>query len=89
MSAAPGADLRSEWEIPEHKGGHGSLLAKHMRCVVTVNRPVGGPMRTVNGFPMVLGHLGYPVPPMMDGTNRLKESVPQEPHPSFVTGGAA
>lgn len=67
VSAAPGADLRDFWELPEHRSGHGSLAAAHMRCLAAVNRPVRGPLRTVDVFPMILRHLGRSVPEAIDG----------------------
>lgn len=71
VSAAPGSDLRDFWELPEHRSGHGSLRAEHMRCLVAVNRPVGGPVRTVDLFPMILRHLGIGVPDGVDGRDRI------------------
>jgi predicted AlkP superfamily pyrophosphatase or phosphodiesterase len=65
--AGPHADLRAEWEIPEHRSGHGSLVADHMRCLMALNKPMAGPMRTVDLFPLVLEHLGHPVPAGIDG----------------------
>lgn len=67
LAAAPGADLRADWEIPEHRSGHGSLTAEHMRCVVAANRPLAGPVRTVDLFPMILRHLGHATPDGIDG----------------------
>jgi len=72
VSAAPGFDLRDEWEIPELRAGHGSLLADHMLCLSAISKPVRGPMRSVDVFPMVLDHLGHPVPANIDGM--LRES---------------
>ncbi len=69
--AAPGADLRRDWEFPEHRSGHGSLIADHMRCLVAINRPVVGLMRTVDVFPMVLEHLGHAVSVEIDGISVL------------------
>jgi hypothetical protein len=65
--AAPGADLRLDWEIPEHRSGHGSLFAEHMRCLVTSNAPIEGPVRTVDLFPLMLDHLRVPIPDAIDG----------------------
>ncbi len=65
--AEPGTDLRSDWEIPEHRSGHGSLIAEHMRCLVAVNRPRVEAVRTVDLFPAMLGHLGIAVPEGTDG----------------------
>ena len=70
VSAAPGADLRSRWEIPEHKAGHGSLAADQMLCLAAINRPVAGPMRAVDIFPMILEHLGHDIPEGIDGRLR-------------------
>src|SRR2546422_7145058 len=30
LAAARGSDFREAWEIPEHRAGHGSLIADHM-----------------------------------------------------------
>lgn len=70
ISATPGADLRSHWEVPEHKAGHGSLAAEQMLCLAAINRPVAGPMRTIDTFPMILEHLGYDIPAGIDGRLR-------------------
>ncbi|MBI4500561.1 MAG: alkaline phosphatase family protein [Gemmatimonadetes bacterium] len=67
--AEPGADLRLEWEIPEHRSGHGSLTYDHMRCLLAADRPLAGPMRTVDVFPLVVEHLGYEVPAGIDGVS--------------------
>jgi hypothetical protein len=37
--------------------------------MVAVNRPVAGPVRTVDVFPLVLEHLGRAVPAEIDGTS--------------------
>jgi len=65
--AEVGWDLRRDWEIPEHRSGHGSLTADHMRCLVASNRHLVGPVRTVDTFPLILGHLGVPIPEGIDG----------------------
>jgi len=62
-----GADLRLDWEVPEHRSGHGSLTADHMRCLAACNVPIDGPLRTVDVFPLVLHHLGLPIPAGIDG----------------------
>jgi hypothetical protein len=66
--ASPGTDLRGQWEIPEHRSGHGSLHAEHMHCLVAANRRWNGPIRTVDLFPAILEHLGVPTPLGIDGT---------------------
>lgn len=75
VSAAPGADLRDFWEVPEHRSGHGSLRADHMRCLAAVNRPVDGPIRTADLFPMILRHLGLEVPGAVDGRTEPARSA--------------
>lgn len=62
-----GTDLRLDWEIPEHRSGHGSLIAEHMRCLVAANVQLVDPVRTVDLFPLILDHLGMPVPEGIDG----------------------
>ena len=66
-----GTDLRLDWEIPEHRSGHGSLFAEHMRCLVAANKQLRGPIRTVDLFPMILGYLGVAVPEGIDGVAPL------------------
>lgn len=65
--AAEGADLRRDWEIPEHRSGHGSLHREHMRCLLASNVPLRGPLRTADLFPLMLDHLGVTVPQGIDG----------------------
>jgi hypothetical protein len=62
-----GTDLRLDWEIPEHRSGHGSLIADHMRCLAVANIPLAGPLRTVDLFPLILDWLGIDVPAAIDG----------------------
>ena len=64
--AAPGADLRDDWEVPEHRSGHGSLHGEHMRCLVAANQRWDGPIRTPDLFPIILKHLGHAVPDGID-----------------------
>jgi hypothetical protein len=64
---APGTDLRLDWEIPEHRSGHGSLIADHMRCLAAANIPLAGPLRTVDLFPLILDWLGIDPPAAIDG----------------------
>ncbi len=48
ISAAIGYDLRDFWEIPEHKGSHGSLHWEHMHVPVLTNKKglIDQPVRT-------------------------------------------
>lgn len=65
--AERGTDLRLDWEIPEHRSGHGSLIADHMRCLFAANVPIAGPVRTVDVFPLVLDWLELTAPDAVDG----------------------
>jgi hypothetical protein len=65
--AEPGADCRLDYEVPEHRSGHGSLIADHMRCLVAANVRLAGPVRTTDLFPLVLDFLGHNVPTSIDG----------------------
>lgn len=67
IAADSQSDLRDAWEIPEHRSGHGSLVAEHMHCLVAANRKLSGPVRTVDLFPLILEHLGYAIPGGIDG----------------------
>ena len=48
VSAATGYDLRDFWEIPEHKGSHGSLHWEHMHVPILTNQKdlMSRPVRT-------------------------------------------
>lgn len=49
IAAREGWDFRDRWELPEHKSGHGSLIAPHMLVPAWSNRPLpGGPLRTTD-----------------------------------------
>ena len=68
LAAARGWDFRDSWEYPEHKSGHGSLLAEQMITPLWSNRPLHGrPWRTADVFPQLLEWLGLPVPEGIDG----------------------
>lgn len=72
VSAAPGFDLREQYENPEHRSSHGSLHWTHMRVPVAISAPVeAGPMRTADVFSMVAAHLGIAEPAGVDGRSRL------------------
>jgi hypothetical protein len=72
--AAEGADLRLDWEIPEHRSGHGSLHREHMRCLVASNVRLRGALRTADLFPLILDHLGVALPPGIDGVLPEREA---------------
>ena len=50
ISAASGYDLRDFWEIPEHKGSHGSLHWEHMHVPILTNQKdhIKAPIRTAD-----------------------------------------
>jgi len=63
LAAVPGADFRGPWEIPEHRAGHGSLIAEHMEVPIaaSVALPEAG-VRTVDLMPTILERLDVAVP---------------------------
>ena len=68
LAAAPGADFRGPWEIPEHRAGHGSLIAEHMEVPIAASIPLPtAPIRTVDLMPTILEALGVDVPDGLDG----------------------
>ncbi len=77
VSASEHADLREDWELPEHRSGHGALTHDHMRCLVAANRELAGPMRSVDVFPAILNHLGHEIPAGIDGCYSGSSVVPQ------------
>ena len=64
--AERGTDLRRDWEVPEHRSGHGSLITDHMRCLAAANVPLQGPLRTVDVFATILDWLGCDLPEGID-----------------------
>src|SRR3989449_6569994 len=49
LAAARGSDFREAWEIPEHRAGHGSLIADHMEVPLAASVPLpDAPIRTVD-----------------------------------------
>jgi len=68
LAAAPGADFRGPWEIPEHRSGHGSLIAAHMQVPIVASIPLPqGALRTVDLMPTILETLGVEPPSELDG----------------------
>jgi hypothetical protein len=63
LAAGPGSDFRGPWEIPEHKAGHGSLIAEHMEVPIAASIPLPSvPLRTVDLMPAMLEQLGVAFP---------------------------
>jgi hypothetical protein len=68
LAAERGVDFRGPWEIPEHRSGHGSLIADHMLVPIAASIPLPDvPVRTVDLMPTMLDALGVPVPDGLDG----------------------
>src|SRR5207247_1917901 len=77
LAAARGSDFREAWEIPEHRAGHGSLIADHMEVALAASVPLpDAPIRTVDLMPTMLETLGLPIPAGLDGIpfSRLAQS---------------
>ena len=63
LAAEPGTDFRGPWEIPEHRAGHGSLIAEHMEVPIASSVALpDGSLRTVDLMPTILEHVGAAVP---------------------------
>lgn len=83
LAAGPGSDFRGPWEIPEHKAGHGSLIADHMEVPIAASVPLPAlPLRTVDLMPAMLEHLGIEFPPAeergLDGVGFSRLAPPVE-----------
>lgn len=71
LAANEGWDFRDQWEVPEHKSGHGSLVRSHILTPLWSNKPLADrPWRTVDLFPTILEWLGVTVPEGIDGVSR-------------------
>ncbi len=81
LVAAPGADFRGPWEIPEHRAGHGSLIAEHMEVPVAASVALpDAPLRTVDLMPTILERLDATVPSgvVLDGVSFSKIAAATE-----------
>lgn len=68
LAAERGVDFRGPWELPEHRSGHGSLIADHMIVPIAASIPIPDvPVRTVDLMPTMLEALGAPAPDAIDG----------------------
>jgi arylsulfatase A-like enzyme len=69
IAASAGWDFRDAWEYPEHKSGHGSLIAEHVRTPLWSNVPLPerAAWRTVDVFPRLCEWLGVETPQGIDG----------------------
>jgi hypothetical protein len=80
LAAKPGFDFRGPWEIPEHRAGHGSLIAEHMNVPILASVPIpSAPVRTVDLMPTALDLLGEPLP---DGIAGVPFSAVEDATPS-------
>ena len=63
LAASRGADFRGPWEIPEHRAGHGSLIAEHMEVPIAASVALPDlPLRTVDLMPTILERLDVALP---------------------------
>ncbi len=62
INAAIGHDLRDYWEIPEHKGSHGSLHWEHMHVPILTNKKnlISKPVSTTYIHQVITEWLGKP-----------------------------
>ena len=68
LAAARGSDFRGPWEIPEHRAGHGSLIADHIEVPIAASVPLPQTaLRTVDLMPTMLETLGVSAPAGLDG----------------------
>lgn len=73
LAATEGWDFRDQWEVPEHRSGHGSLIASHIMTPLWSNQPLADrPWRTADVFPTILDWLGVTVPSGVDGVSGLR-----------------
>lgn len=71
LSAAPGYDLRKDYEKPEHFGSHGGLHRDQMMTPVLCNAKLSqSTIRTVDVFPTMLRLMGHDIPRDIDGISR-------------------
>jgi hypothetical protein len=84
LAAESGTDFRAPWEIPEHRAGHGSLIAEHMKVPIAASVALpDAPIRTVDLMPTILEHLGAAVPDgvTFDGVPFSQLAAATEPVP--------
>src|SRR5207237_4530503 len=82
LAATPGYDFRGPWEAPEHRAGHGSLIAEHMEVPIAGSVALPDtPIRTVDLMPTILERLDLTVPPgvVLDGVPFSKVAAATEP----------
>ena len=82
LAGVPGADFRGPWEIPEHRAGHGSLIAEHMEVPIAASVALpDSPIRTVDLMPTILERLDVAVPSgvVLDGVPFSKIVATTEP----------
>jgi hypothetical protein len=85
VSAAPGYDLREQFERPEHRSSHGALHAAHMNVPLAISSQLeAGPVRTADIFSIVLEHLGIEEPAGVDGRSRLIRAAQPSPEPALA-----
>jgi hypothetical protein len=77
LAAERGVDFRGPWELPEHRSGHGSLIADHMLVPIAASVPLPDvPVRTVDLMPTMLEALGVRIPDGLDGVSFSRLGTP-------------
>ena len=82
LAAARGADFRGPWEVPEHRAGHGSLIAEHMEVPIAASVVLPhAAIRTVDLMPTILERLDVTAPSdlVLDGVPFSKLATVPEP----------
>jgi len=82
LAAARGADFRGPWEVPEHRAGHGSLIAEHMEVPIAASVVLPhAAIRTVDLMPTILERLDITAPSdlVLDGVPFSKLATVPEP----------
>jgi len=58
ISANVGFDLRDFWEMPEHKGSHGSLHKDHLLIPILLSKPIlNNPIRSTEVFGLIKNYI--------------------------------
>ncbi len=76
VNAAPGYDLRLDYERPEHFSSHGSLIREHMQVPIAISHPIvlNRKIRSVDLFSTILELLDIETEIRCDGVSLFKSS---------------
>jgi hypothetical protein len=85
VAANEGFDLRDDFEVPEHRAGHGSLVRSQMQIPIWSSHrlPVDNegelvPMRSADLFPAMATWLGIDIPAGIDGRLVWRPQAPSK-----------